>query len=295
VKRRFLTAESRTRRIHTGLGLALLALLTITPDVVHAYQPRLTNSLVTVVTQPEISKAFFGKLEGTPHSYQINATRPFELYINILVPDIPSQSQDVSVSVTHGPLVTKLDAQSVTWTHFWEPVGRNWYWRGPTYKKSGAPPGDYEIRVWSTTNHTKYSLAIGQTEAFGIKEMIEAMSVIPRLKRTFFNQSPITFLLSPLSWIYLLLIFTLAFVSGTIYRFILIHLSPRAGGRVRKNIGSRDRLFRGAIGIVLLIWALTTSWNPIILFLAGFTFFEALSSWCGFYALTGRTTCQTSP
>ena len=93
MKRRFLTAESRTRGIHAGLGIALLALLTITPDVVHAYQPRLTNSLITVVTQPEISKAFFGKLEGTPHSYQINATHPFELYINILVPDIPSQSQ----------------------------------------------------------------------------------------------------------------------------------------------------------------------------------------------------------
>ena len=284
-----------TRQIHAGLGIALLALVTITPDVIHAHQPRLTNSLVTEVTQPEISKVFFGTLAGTPHTYRINATHPFELYVNVLVPHIPSQSQDVSASVTHGPRVTKLDAQNVTWTHFWEPFGRNWYWRGPTYKKSGAPAGEYEIRVWSTTNHTKYSLAIGQTETFGIREIIDTISVMPELKRTFFNQSPITFLLSPFSWIYLLLIFTLAIVSGTVYRFTLSHLSAKTGRRVHKNIGWRDRLFRGAIGIVLLIWALTTSWNPIIFFMAAFAFYETLSSWCGFYALTGKNTCQTSP
>jgi Na+-transporting NADH:ubiquinone oxidoreductase subunit NqrB len=45
------------------------------------------------------------------------------------------------------------------------------------------------------------------------------------------------------------------------------------------------------IGIALLVWAITTSWNPLLIFFSGFLFFEALFSWCGLYAALGKNTC----
>ena len=58
-----------------------------------------------------------------------------------------------------------------------------------------------------------------------------------------------------------------------------------------KNIGTLDRLLRVAIGLGLLIWAITTSWSPVLLFFSGFAFFEAIFSWCGLYAALGKKTC----
>jgi hypothetical protein len=63
--------------------------------------------------------------------------------------------------------------------------------------------------------------------------------------------------------------------------------SPRGLG---ENIGKHDRLLRVAICVGLLVWAITTTWNPILLF-SGFALFEAFFSWCGFYAALGKNTC----
>jgi TM2 domain-containing membrane protein YozV len=61
--------------------------------------------------------------------------------------------------------------------------------------------------------------------------------------------------------------------------------------RVAKNIGKSDRLLRAVIGAGLLLWAITTTWSPILIFFSGFAFFEAIFSWCGFYAAMGKNTC----
>jgi len=39
------------------------------------------------------------------------------------------------------------------------------------------------------------------------------------------------------------------------------------------------------------LWAITTTWSPILIFFSGFAFFEAIFSWCGFYAAMGKNTC----
>lgn len=62
-----------------------------------------------------------------------------------------------------------------------------------------------------------------------------------------------------------------------------------------KNIGTFDRIIRLAIGIILLAVALfivTVIWlKVVIVLLAIFTFYEAVSSWCLFYQLIGKNTC----
>ena len=62
-----------------------------------------------------------------------------------------------------------------------------------------------------------------------------------------------------------------------------------------KNIGTIDRIMRLVIGVVLVAVALfivTVLWlKVVIILLALFTFYEALSSWCLFYQLIGKNTC----
>jgi hypothetical protein len=73
--------------------------------------------------------------------------------------------------------------------------------------------------------------------------------------------------------------------------------NPSVGNR---NIGTSDRLLRVAIGATLLLVAITTTWSPILIFFSGlilslskgFALFEAIFSWCGFYAALGKNTCS---
>lgn len=62
---------------------------------------------------------------------------------------------------------------------------------------------------------------------------------------------------------------------------------------MKSNIGEKDRLFRLAIAIVLLIGAsFFSSW--ILLAFSLFVFYETAFSWCLFYQLTGKNTCPIS-
>lgn len=63
----------------------------------------------------------------------------------------------------------------------------------------------------------------------------------------------------------------------------------------RKNINSQGRWLRGGLGVLLLILAWTQAWNPLLLAFAGFCFFQALFSWCGFFALIGKDQCPLEP
>lgn len=59
---------------------------------------------------------------------------------------------------------------------------------------------------------------------------------------------------------------------------------------MKKNIGTKDRLIR--LGISLILFALAywkDSW--ILLFFALFTLFEALMSWCVLYQILGKSSC----
>jgi hypothetical protein len=179
--------------------------------------------------------------------------------------------------------------ENFSWKYFFEPFGRDAYWMGPEYK-STIPAGTYEIYVTSPNNDSKYSLAIGEAEAFGVVEGYNAVRLIPELKRNFFNESPAGFILAPFGYGYIIAIFLLSFVFGFLYRLIMRRVAkgPRAMGR---NIGKSDRALRAVLGLALFILAVTTTWNPLLLFFAGFCLFESLFSWCGLYAALGKNSC----
>ena len=230
-------------------------------------------------------------MTGVPDVYTIQATTPFNLYVNILVPEIAGQKKDVSATIVKDgkPLAT-LDGTQFTWTNMFEPFGYDTYWVGPEYKAK-ADTGTYVITVTSSNNDSKYSLAIGETENFDFKEIMNALKLVPQLKSNFFNESPINFILSPFGWGLILTLYVLAGIVGLVYRFVLKKIAKNSVRGVNKNIGTWDRLIRLVIGAVLLLWAMTTTWSLILIFLSGFAIFEALFSWCGFYAALGKNTC----
>ena len=283
-----------TTKNYKVIPLLFLALFVFAPSLASAHQPRITESRLTQVPNPEISKAYYGELTGEPDVYVIKTSEPFDFYVNVLVPDIAGQKKDVSAVVikdgnTEKPLVV-LDGIPFEWKKFYEPFGADTYWMGPEYK-ARAQAGKYEIRVWSSNNDSKYSLAIGEIEAFDGKEGLNALTVIPELKKNFFEVSPISFIKSPFGWGMIVILYLLAGIVGLVYRTILKRVAKNSHRGVAKNIGKKDRLIRIAIGVALLLWAITTSWSPILIFFSGFAFFEAIFSWCGFYAAMGKNTC----
>lgn len=90
---------------------------------------------------------------------------------------------------------------------------------------------------------------------------------------------------------YIVILYLLAFIVSFTYRAILKKVAKRSPRGVSKNIGVPDRALRFAMSVALLVWAITTTWSPILIFFSGFALFEALFSWCGFYAALGKSTC----
>lgn len=273
--------------------LFLFLMIAIVPGFVSAHQPRLVESRNTAVTDPEISKAYYGQLTGVPDIYTIISPTPFKLYVNVLVPDIENQQKDVSVSIQKdGELVTVLDGTAFVWTKMFEPFGYDSYWTGPEYSTT-ANAGTYSITVTSLNNDSKYSLAIGEAENFDAAEIVNALTLIPQLKRNFFNESPSSFILSPFGWGLIVVLYILAFIFGFTYRFVLQKFAKKSTLGVNQNIGTNDRLLRILIGVALLVLAITTSWSPFLIFFSGFAVFEGIFSWCGLYATLGKNTCPS--
>ncbi len=272
-------------------SIGFLSALILLPGIVSAHQPRLVESRETTVVAPAVSKAYYGTLSGEPHTFSFVATTSFPLYVGVLVPDRPGQKKDVSAVVLRdGVELALLDGAGFEWTQFDEPFGNDTYWEGPEYKAEGAP-GSYEIRVWSSNNDSAYSLAIGEEELFDAKETWNALTLIPQLKRDFFQKSPADFIFSPFGAGLLIAMYLLAIIFGFAYRALLKRFARGSVRGLGENIGKPDRLLRIVLGVGLLVWAVTTTWSPLLLFLSGFCFFEAAFSWCGFYAALGRSTC----
>jgi hypothetical protein len=288
------TMRSTSHTFYFKNRVFIFLLFLVLPSIALAHQPRIVNSSPTIVENPQISKAYDDTLTGQPHTYIITSATPFALYVNVLVPDIAGQEKDISASITKDgsttPIAT-LDGVTYEWKKFYEPFGGDTYWMGPEYK-APVQAGTYTVTVSSSKNNSEYSLAIGETEAFDLNETISAIHAIPLIKQDFFKESPATFIFSVFGAAYLVILFILAFVFGFLYRLALRLLIKNPTYAAKTNIGTQDRLIRVAIGVALLLWGITTNWNPLILFFAGFAFFEALFSWCAFNAAIGENTCS---
>jgi len=184
----------------------LFLALVILPKQVFAHEPRLFEGApVEIVMEPEISKVYYGKLQGIEHWYRIVSDRPFTLYLNILAPETAGAVTDTRVIVFKDEVTTgrdkiepsgllyELNYPPVTWQDYYEPFGGSRYLKGPEFKKT-LPAGTYAAIVTrkGESGEGRYALAIGEREKFGPVEIVKALVLMPRLKKDYFDSSPWT-------------------------------------------------------------------------------------------------------
>jgi len=140
-----------------------------------------------LVKEPEISYAYYGKLQGSPQVYKIESDKPFHLYVSLLVPYVgQEETSDVEFHIMKDgkKIVMMHDYQN--WTKWYEEYGRDWYLQGPEYEED-VETGIYLIEVHSDTNTEDYTLAIGNVERFGAVEILKTILVLPVMKALFWN------------------------------------------------------------------------------------------------------------
>jgi cobalamin synthase len=152
------------------------------------------------------------------------------------------------------------------------------YWQGPELKKN-VDAGKYEILVQSNEKNIRYVLAIGETEAWNGIDGIKAILLIPELKRNFFEESPISFIFSPLGYGYILLLQLLALTVGlVILRILKISVIQTQKNYIQKF--AKTNIFLGVVfWVSLLFLAVTTTWHPILILMSGFALFVTIISW----------------
>ena len=256
----------------------LFLILVSWPLKVLAHQPRLVEMEKINVTEPEISKAYYGNLSGKPHIYTISTSSPIDLYVNVLVPFIEGPEKNVTVNIFKGEqLIGILSPKKGDWKEFFEPFGQSMYWKGPEFKVR-ADAGKYKIHVQSTEKSIRYVLATGEIEAFDGIESLRAILLIPELKKYFFEESPLSFILSPLGWGYLLLLQILALLIGFVISKILnisrIKFQIKYFLIPAKNI----MIFGVFFWVTFLFLAIQTSWHPLLIMMSGLALFIALIS-----------------
>ena len=165
----------------------------IIPFFASAHQPRIVQGETTEIKDPEISQAFYGELTGHPHYFEINSNKEFNLYAEILVPDIKGAETDISAEVIKvdgqkREVIGVLDGKSFAWKPFFEPFAGDSYFKGPDFSaRVGA--GQYLILVSSPSFWGKYSLVVGQKESFSPVRIFKTLTTLPILKMGFFGKS----------------------------------------------------------------------------------------------------------
>ncbi|MCG2828228.1 hypothetical protein [Methanothermobacter sp. K4] len=164
----------------------LVILILILIQGAHAHQPRLVSDDEVTVKNPEVSQAFYGKLEGEPVYFRVDSSRPFRLYINILVPLSPD-AEAVSVDIIRdGRVIGTLDGNLSSWSPYFEEFGGDSYFKGPEFNRTvGA--GTYYLRVSNRNNRGSYVLAVGEAESFPPDGALNAIFILPILKSEVFG------------------------------------------------------------------------------------------------------------
>jgi len=169
--------------------ILILALAFCFCKTVLAHQPQIVGSAASVtIKDPEISKAYYGKLVGSPAVYTINAPAPFHLYVQLLSPQTNVAKTDFSWIINKdGQLLAQRESADSLWPVTYEPFGNDYYFQGPEFE-TDSDPGVYTIEISNPDNQGVYALAVGKIEAFSLSGLVATLAVLPVLKTEYFNE-----------------------------------------------------------------------------------------------------------
>jgi hypothetical protein len=206
------------------LGIcASVCLVFSVPQNVNAHVPNLVTQTslkdITVIHDPELSQAFYGSMNGFPHTYEIRATEPFHLFTQVVLPDVSWNKNNVSGIIIKEQKkgrvleISRLHAKEATWESWYEPIGGDTYRKGPQFE-GDLDPGVYRIEVNTPDNLEKYVLVVGTREemTIGYFELLKRIFDI----KHFFEKSSLHMLESPLVYGPILILF--AFVGILVYK-----------------------------------------------------------------------------
>lgn len=160
-----------------------------------AYQPRFVLSNITYVPEPEISKAYYGELNGTPAFFFINSSQPFRLHAEVLAPDTPEAGRDISLWISSPGRDAVVPGSNSSWDQFYEGSSGDYYLAGPEFAMN-ASAGNYTLIVYGPANQGKYVLVVGEDQSMPPAEIANAIALAPALK-TFCGKSPLEAVRNP--------------------------------------------------------------------------------------------------
>jgi hypothetical protein len=190
-----------------------------------AHQPRIvykqhipqTNPVI--VENPEISQAYYAELKGQPEYYRIISDKEFNLYVQLLSPQIADAKKDFSAEVIKDVnVISVLNGSDHKWTEFYEPFVGDSYWMGPAFSQK-EPQGEYRIKVYNPDNTGKYVLVVGKAEAFPLNETLKMFVTLPQLK-TYFGKSCFTAFFNLVGLFFLIQIVILAVIVWGLVRIV---------------------------------------------------------------------------
>lgn len=176
------------------LIIFFLFLTAATPALAHnprlVYDKEAPSSAPIIISNPDISQAFYGRLKGSPEYYRFDLKDKQDFYFHTLAPDVAGITKDISAELfsTDGISVSVLNATESEWPAYHEKFAGDNYFAGPE-KTISLEPGAYTIKIFNGINEGKYVLVVGQRESFPPREIWGTIVNLPALK-IYFETSP---------------------------------------------------------------------------------------------------------
>lgn len=175
------------------LSLILVSALLISILNVSAHVPEIVDNEKNFmdepvpINNPEVSKAFYGQLKGSPHRYLIESDEPFNLYVSLLAPYVgQEETSDLEFHIMKdGEKIVTMHGHD-EWEKWYEQFAGDWYLQGPVYEAQ-VSPGTYIIEVHSESNTETYSLAVGRIESFGLLDLVKVVFYVPLIKALYWG------------------------------------------------------------------------------------------------------------
>lgn len=205
--------------------LLFLFLILFLPLNVFAHQPRIVEGGQLVeIKNPDIPQAFYGELNGIPQSFKMNLAEDREVYLGILVPDLPDIDKDILVEITSPSdryFYYFLDGSLYEWDRYYEELTGDYYHKGPE-AKIALKQGEYSIKVFSFSSTGKYVLTVGEKEEFSLTEVFKTLLILPSIKTNFFEKSVFTIFLNRIGLYFLLSVVIISILVITFIVFLII-------------------------------------------------------------------------
>jgi len=177
------------------------------------------------VSNPENSQAFYDELTGSSKNYFITSDKDFNFYLNLLVPEAKNRDGIYSANIFlikddgTEEKIANVNGLISEWNEYYDSFSREYYVKGPELEKQ-LSAGKYKIEIYSSDNLGRYVLAVGKTESYDAKSLLNIYWQVPTLKMKFFETPLWQFALTPFAIVGIGVIGLFFIMLAVLYYFI---------------------------------------------------------------------------